>query len=132
MALIPSGRLLLFLVPADVADTIESPDDPRLVPIEDLVADAKEVGRVTFTVPDLSRGTYMTVAYCRECAQGGTIFTVGPFEVEAHGVTKEGRTEGSSNDSLPLLAVVVGALAALSAVGLALRVRRKRTRSSSH
>lgn len=131
MALIPSGRLSLFLVPSAVADTVESPEDPRLVPIGDLVADAREVGRVTFTVPNLSPGKYMTVAYCAECATGGTIFTVGPLKVEASGVMNEDQ-ERSADDSLPILAVVavLGALALLG-LGLALRVRRVRTKSPS-
>jgi hypothetical protein len=79
MSLIATGRLPLFLAPADVADSIKSPTDERLVPIGELVADKAHVGHLVFVVPELRPGAYMTVAHCKPC--GGSIFTVGPFTV---------------------------------------------------
>lgn len=113
MQLIPSGRLSLFLVPATEADSVESPDDPRLTPIGELVADAKAVGRITFRVPDIPAGRYMTVAYCEECGNGGTVFTVGPLRVivgsEATGGTSgEGRWDSALPIAASLAAVALG------------------------
>lgn len=125
MEFIPSGRLSLFLAPASEADSVKSPDDPRLVPIGDLVADAADVGRITFKVPNIPPGRYMTVAYCEECASGGTVFTVGPLKVIA-GSAATGGTSGEdpTGSALPIGAILAAVALGLATIAFVVRVQR--------
>jgi hypothetical protein len=79
---IPSGRVIVLLAPSNqVADAAKGPSDPSLVRFGVMRADGADVGHFSGRVPDVKPGSYIAVAYCRECATGGTVFTVGEFEV---------------------------------------------------
>lgn len=79
---ITSGRVTVFLAPSNrAADLATGPKDPRLVRFGVMKADEKNVGHFTGTVPHIEAGSYIAVATCRECAVGGSVFTIGEFEV---------------------------------------------------
>lgn len=133
MVMITERRLELFLVRRAVADDIRAADDPRLTPIGDLRADRDDVGRLSFTAPDLPPGRYQTVAHCRSC---DTTFTVGPFRVASRTTAPLPAAPGSDADqSASPIRVVVGAAGAALVLGLGLtlvtRAGRARGRRSS-
>lgn len=79
---ITSGRVTVLLAPSNrVADFATGPKDPRLVRFGVMTADEKDIGHFDGIVPDLSADLYIAVAFCRECAEGGSVFTIGEFEV---------------------------------------------------
>jgi hypothetical protein len=79
---ITSGRVTVFLARSNrAADLATGPGDSKLTKFGVMTADEKDVGHFEGTVPALDPGSYIAVAYCRECVQGGSVFTVGEFEV---------------------------------------------------
>lgn len=79
---IESERIVVFLAPSqEAADEASGPEDDRLSRFGLLTADASGVGRFTGSVPSVSPGHYIAVAFCRGCIPGGSIFTVGEFTV---------------------------------------------------
>lgn len=132
MAMIPSGRLALFLAPSQrAADTARGLNDPRLVSIGELVANERCVGRLSFTVPDVAEGKRVLLAHCAECTTGmvfgdscrpdpqlaeeasgpGTFITVGEFTV-----TAGSRLPRTGTSILPAL----GGAIVLAVLGIAL------------
>lgn len=132
LAMIPSGRLALFLAPTQrAADTARGTNDPRLVSIGELMANERCIGRLSFTVPDVAAGKYVLLAHCAECTTGmvfddscspdpelaeqasgpGTFITVGEFTVTAG--SRLART-GTSISHL------IGGAILLAALGMAL------------
>ena len=73
----PGGHFDLYLAPSQrVADRLSGkgrPHDERLVPIGRLEARGSGVSRLSFTVPDISPGTYVVMGFCRQC--GGSTFS---------------------------------------------------------
>lgn len=87
-----SGRVVVLLAPSQrVADTARGPKDARLVRFGVMTADEKDVGHFTATVPNVEAGSYIAVAYCRGCIEGGSLFTVGEFEVTGAVLPRTGR-----------------------------------------
>jgi len=130
MALIPSGSLSLFFAPKRIADAVRSPSDPRSTPIGELRADDADVGRIVFTVPDLTPGRYMTVAYCESCARPGT-FTIGPFTVTEGEPPPVDPAAGPGSRDAPwaVAAGIAGVMLVVAVAGL-LVGRRRRSASS--
>lgn len=124
MSQVPSRSLTLFLAPEDAADSVRSTEDPNLAPIGELLADSSGLGRLTFVVPDLLPGKYVAVAFCRDCGDGGTVFTVGSFEVA--GSDAPGRSD--STDGILLRAILGALLVVLLLSGAAVAGRRRRAR----
>lgn len=111
---ITSGRVTVFLAPSNrVADLATGPKDPRLARFGVMTADEKDIGHFDGIVPELSRGLYIAVAFCRECAVDGSVFTIGEFEVTGAVLPRTG---------IPIaLWITIGA--SLLASGYALRLR---------
>lgn len=129
MAQIPSGSLSLFFAPKRIADSVESPRDPSLTPIGELRADDADVGRIVFTVPDLTPGRYMTVVYCESC--GGTVFTIGPFTV-TEGKPPPVRSAAESGSRNAPWAVAAGIAGVMLVVAVASLLVSRRRRSASN
>lgn len=117
MSLIPSRKLKVFLAPESIADRIRSQNDKRLVGIGDLLADEKDVGRMEFVVPPLPVGTYVALAWCRECGSGNGPITIGPplFKITDG---KQGKQPSQGTDPVGLVLIV-----ALTLVGVAIATR---------
>jgi|ERR671924_265787 hypothetical protein len=76
----------VFLVDPAEAEQVRSPADARLVELGRLRIDRRGNGRLEFVVPDVSRGEYTTLIYCRPCARysdGRALLPAGQFEVVA-------------------------------------------------
>lgn len=109
---IASGRVSVFLAPSNRgADLATGPEDPRLVRFGVMTADENDVGFFVGTVPDIDAGLYIAVATCRGCAVGGSVFTIGEFEVTGAVLPRTG---------IPLM-VWMGAGLALLCMGEILR-----------
>lgn len=109
---IASGRVEVFLAPSNrAADLARGPGDSRLTQFGVMRADSGDVGRFKGVVPQLAPGSYIAVAYCRECAVGGSIFTVGEFRVAGAPLPATGR-------SLSLATFLTGILLVLGSMGL--------------
>lgn len=84
----PVDPLPTFFVSQAIADSVTSPDDPRLVLVGQMRVDANGDGRITFTVPSLPPGSYVLTAYCFPCAKysipaGRVMATVALFRITA-------------------------------------------------
>lgn len=78
---IASGRAVVLLAPTDrLADSATGLNDPDLVRFGIMTADGDDVGHFTGTVPAIAAGSYVAVAFCRDCG-GGEVFTIGEFRV---------------------------------------------------
>ena len=79
----PVTPLRVFLVPADQAAAITSPEDGRLILLGDLLVDERGDGRLQFVVPDVPAGDYTTMTHCVPCAEfsaGRRLIPTGPFD----------------------------------------------------
>lgn len=124
-----AGRRL-FLAPVGIADNIRTLTDSRISPIGELSFDDEEVGRLTFTVPDLDAGRYIAVVAAGSDGRPA-VTAPEPFQVTAVGSEGAGPPpSGRGDDGLPtgvLIALVGGGILAAAAVGaLAIRERKRR------
>lgn len=88
---ITSGRVVVLLARSDRdANAATGPDDRRLMRFGVMSADNEDVGRFSGRVPAVEAGSYVAVAYCRECVEGGSIFTVGEFKVTGAALPRTG------------------------------------------
>jgi hypothetical protein len=127
----------LYFVENEVADSVTSPSDSSLVPLGVIEIDEDGHGSLTFTVPDVGKGTY-TIAHRRvgPCSHSGICgpafhsATVGDQIVSRYRPTMTLRVR--SDDSLwplalryawPLVLLVVGSVLIIGAV---LRTHRQR------
>ena len=79
---VPSDRVSVFLAPSQrIADAARGPRDRRLTRFGIMTADPADVGHFRGRVPSLGPGQYVAVAFCRSCVPGGSLFTVGRFDV---------------------------------------------------
>jgi hypothetical protein len=120
----------LFLAPAGIADKIRTLTDSRISPIGELSFDDEEVGRLTFTVPDLGAGRYIAVVAAGSDGRPA-ITAPEPFQVTAVGPEAAGPApSGRGDDGMPtgvLIALVgVGILAAAVVGAWGIRGRRRR------
>lgn len=115
---IRGGYLELYLAPSQrIADQVSGrgePDDERLIRIGRLLADPAGVGRIRFTLPTLTAGAYTAVAYCEECAQGGSTFSAtGRFEVAPGATLPDTGPEAMAPGLLLALSLLVAGVAVL-------------------
>lgn len=112
---ITSGRVTVFLAPSNrVADLATGPEDPSLVRFGVMTAGEKDVGYFAGTVPAIDSGSYIAVATCRECAVGGSVFTIGEFEVTGAPLPRTG---------IPLVMWMAVGLSLMTCGGVLLRRR---------
>ena len=78
-----AGRRL-FLTPVGIADNITTLTDSRISPIGELSFNDQEVGRLTFTVPDLGAGRYIAVVAAGSDGRPA-VTAPEPFEMTAVG-----------------------------------------------
>jgi hypothetical protein len=112
--------LRVFLAPAEDADGISSPADPRLTPIDLLQTDPRGNG-FSFRVPRVFRGDYVTFTYCKPCAQmsaGRTLLPTGPFLPATFHVVGD---SGPPVLTIALAAALGISLVAVGALGVARR-----------
>lgn len=121
---IASGRVVVLLAPSDrAADQATGLTDPDLVRFGVMTADDGEVGHFTGTVPAIEAGSYVAVAFCRDCGGGG-VFTIGEFRVTGSSLPATG---GAFT-----LWVIVGSLSLLGGASLLFRFPSSRPRDQSH
>ncbi len=63
-----SSSLAVFLAPKAVANSIQTPDDARLIPLGKLTVAQSNEGRLRFVVPNLSPAVYQGLIHCESCA----------------------------------------------------------------
>jgi hypothetical protein len=72
----------LYFAGAATADSIRSPDDPRLVQVGYLTVDDHANGSGLFTIPEVRNGPFVVMTYCEPCGPnsgGRVILPLGPF-----------------------------------------------------
>jgi hypothetical protein len=109
-----SPPVRVFLVPAEHADEITSPDDGRLIGLGRMRIDEAGIGHLRFTIPRVPPGDYATLTHCVPCAAssaGRELLPTGPFP--GHFVV----LDPDGDKGLPLLTVALCAIAAI-ALGL--------------
>lgn len=120
----PGSSMQVFLVGLSIADQVSSPDDSRLVPVGNLVADTEGNGSLEFIVPNLPPGEYMSMVWCEPCAQfsaGRSLLPAGTLRVlkrpESPGLSGSsqgiqpvgGRPDGATSEAIAfILRVTVG------------------------
>src|SRR6266542_4012914 len=124
----PLQRLSVYLAPANAANSMDLLDDPRLVPVGILEVDGSGNGTITFVVPDVRPGQYVTFVLCPSCARfsaGRSLLPAGSFSVHSR-ASPSTNAIGSSGDShVGLLLIIGGAALAAVAVGSVIAVARR-------
>jgi len=114
------GRTMpVFLVPADAVEHVRTGDD-RLTPLGLMRVDPEGDGSLTFRVPNLPPGEYVTIVHCRACASssgGRVLLPFGPFDEPFH--IRAGSTSPFRRILWPAALVASGLLVGVFAARLA-------------
>ncbi len=80
----PMAPLPTYFVSQAIADSVTSPNDPRLVLVGQLQVDAHGDGIITFVVPSVPPGPFALMVSCPSCgpvSAGRVMLPVGEFQI---------------------------------------------------
>jgi hypothetical protein len=122
----PLQTLEVFLTPKDAADSITSPDDPRLIRIGVLTGNENGEGSFLFVVPNVPPGVYEGMIHCETCApySAGRIMVPGEYLTIVPPTMPKAGTMPSNSDFESVMQVIVGLSLIISGLGLNALARR--------